>query len=349
MEKLICQECGKVFEYKKMSSCKAQLSQHIQREHNMSLVDYIVKYFYNGIRPKCPCGCGHELNLHEGGERWKFNKYYADTCYGRLVRAKNNEIEGQILHNTKKDFDIVKYYEAHYDRETYQKAFDMLNTKKYSLTDVSKAYQIDKRTLKKVWLALNIVTNDELTNLLEYTKYNLSAINYPSNFSENEEILSWMYKMITKFPNKYTIHSLIKEYNSVHRDNPCRSFDTTVAKSLYKVYGNEIDIYLSVGYHSSEEYSFYQILSFYIPEYKTKMGKRFILKNGNYVYYDFLIGSRLLIEYDSVGKFHQEENYEHYLEKENFAIENGYDFLRLTKSDIENIETIKNIRKKLNL
>lgn len=348
MEKLICKECGKEFEYKKMSACKAQLSQHIRIEHNMSLLDYIVKHEYGGIRPKCPCGCGHELSLRGSGNRWEFNKYYADTCYGNLVKSANDEINNQIRHNSKKDFDLVKYYEEHYNRETYQEAFNMLNTKKFSLTDVAKNYQIDKRTLKKVWLSLKICTNEELTNLLDYTKYHLSSINYPTNFEQNENILSWMYKMITLHPGIYTIHSLIKKYNECHKENPCKSFDETVAKSLYKVYGDEIDIYLACGYHSSEEYIFYQILNFYIPEYRCKIGKRFIL-DGGYIYYDFLIGSTLLIEYDSTGKFHQEEVYEKDIKKENFAKENGYDFLRLTKNDIEKIETLYKIRKILKL
>lgn len=48
MEKLICKECGKVFEYEKMSSCRAQLRVHIEKEHNMKLEDYIVKHEYGG-------------------------------------------------------------------------------------------------------------------------------------------------------------------------------------------------------------------------------------------------------------------------------------------------------------
>lgn len=224
----------------------------------------------------------------------------------------------------------------------------MLNTKKFSLIEVARNYQIDRRTLKRVWLSLKICTNEELTSLLDYTKYNLSSINYPTNFSQNEEILSWMYKMIKLHPGMYTIHSLIKKYNECNKENPCKGFDETVAKSLYKVYGDEIDLYLATGYHSSEEYKFYQILRFYIPECTCKMGKRFIL-DGKYAYYDFLIGSKLLIEYDSTGKFHQEDEHEKDIKKELFAKENGYLFLRLTKKDVENIEIICKIRKILQL
>lgn len=344
MEKIICKECGKTFEYEKMSSCKAQLKRHIRGEHHMSVLDYVVKYDYNGERPKCPCGCGHYLNLNQSNDRWKFTKYYADTCYGNLVRSCNEEVLKQFKETHKRDFDIVKYYESHYDRDTYEKAFEMFKTKQFSLSDVSASYKIDKRTLKKVWIALEITTSEELTDLLEYTKYQLSTINNKT-YIDDENMLGWMYNMIKKHPGKYTIHSLIKEYNKCFPTNPCEHYDSSLLKALYRLYGDEIDILLSIGYHSSEEYEFYNVLKFYIRDYIIKLGKRFVL-NGDYVYFDFLIGSRILIEYDSDGKFHSEEKTKENDErKEKFAKENGYIFLRLTKEDIKKIDTIIKIKK----
>ena len=298
MEKLICKECGKVFEYPKESSCKAQLKKHLETEHNMSVLEYVV----------------------------------------------NEEIMAQYKETHKRDFDIVKYYEAHYDRESYQEAFDMLKTKKFSLTDVSRSYQIDKRTLKKVWLALKITTVEELNGLLEYTKYNLAAINYPTNTLNDDNVVGWLYNLIRKFPGKYTPNSLRDAYNKSHPDNPTNITSVSLTKALYRAYGEEVELYLSNGIHSSEEYKFYQILCFYIPEYKIKLGKKFITEDG-YVFYDIIIGSRLLIEYDSDGFFHStEETKEKDSYKESFAKENGYKFLRLSKEDILKIETIIKIK-----
>lgn len=347
MAQLECKECGKIFEYDKESSCKAQLKRHLREVHHMSILDYIVKHEYNGIRPKCPCGCGHYLNLSQNGNRWSFTKYYADTCYGNLVRSCNEEVIKNLNQVSKRDFDVVKYYESHYDRTTYEKAFEMFKTKQFSLSEVSKSYNIDCRTLKKVWIAMNITTNNELTKLLEYTKYQLSAINSPAITINNENMLSWMYNMIKAHPAKYSVHSLIKEYNRINQNNPCKQYDGTILKSLYRLYGDEIDFLLSTGYHSSEEYKFYNVLSFFIHDYKIKMGKRFIL-NNDYVYYDFIIGSRLLIEYDSEGKFHNDEHVKkNDIAKENFAKENGYKFLRLSKTEAEDINTIIKIKKML--
>ena len=346
MEQIVCKECGKIFEYKKMSSCRSVLTRHIREKHHMSILDYIVKHEYGGERPKCPCGCGHYLNLKEGGKRWTFNKYYSDTCYGKLVKSCNEEVLKHYNETHKTDFDIVKYYETHYDRSTYENAFNLFKSKEYSLADISKMYKIDKRTLKKVWLAMKIADVAELTELLEYTKYKLSSLNNEHTI-QNESMYGWMYNMIKAHPSKYTIHGLIKEYNKIHPNSPCQSYDTPVLKGLYRIYGDEIDFLLATGYHSSEEYKFYNILSFYLPDYRIKLGKRFVL-DGNYIYFDLLIGSRVLIEYDSDGKFHVDETTtKNDRKKEEFAKENGYKFLRLNKTDIEDINTVIKIKKML--
>lgn len=342
MEKLICKECGEIFEYEKLGSCRAQLRRHLISEHKMSIVDYIVKHEYNGIHPLCPCGCGKKLNLKS--KSWTFNKYFSDTCYGNLVKACNEEVRKQYFDTHKKDFDIVKYYETRYDRKTFEEAFLLLNTNEFTLADIAKTYNIDKRTLKKVWLAMKITTQEELKERLEYNKYKLSHVHNTSYFQNNENVLSWVYSMIKTKPGKYTIHNLIKLYNKTFPEKPCGKSDNALAKSLLDVYGEEVDMLLATGYHSSEEYNFFIILNNYFSKYKIKLGKRFVLDN-TYVYYDFMIGNKLLIEYDSVGKFHTDE-YEitQDIKKENFAIENGYHFLRLTKSDTLKIETLLNIK-----
>lgn len=348
MEKIVCKECGKIIEYPKMSSCKAQLKRHIREEHHMSILDYVVKHEFNGNRPMCPCGCGHELNLSQNGDRWKFTKYYSDTCYGRLVKQCNDEVLKNYKETHQRDFDITRYYEANYDRKTYEEAFNLLKTKNFSLSDVAKSYKIDKRTVKKVWLALKITTAEELNEILDYTKYNLSGLNYPTNTINDDEVISFVYNMIKKFPGKYTPHSVAELYNNYHKGNETTKKPEVIVSALYKVYGDEIELYLANGLHSSEEYQFYQILKFYLPDYRIKLGKKFVLNDG-YIFYDIIIESRLLIEYDSDGFFHSsEKTKEKDHQKEVFAKENGYSFLRLTKEDILDVNTITKIKNILN-
>ena len=239
MEKLICKECGKIFEYEKMSSCRAQLSRHLIIEHTMSIEDYIVKHEYGGVHPKCPCGCGNNLALKKDG--WRFNMYYADTCYGNLVKQSN----AVLMKHTKtcmSNFDIIKYYEKHYDRKTYQEAFDLLKSKQFTLTDIAKTYQLDKRTMKKVWLALKMTTPEELTEMLEYNKYKMPVLSNSATCYTNDELMTWCYNLIKSFPGKYTPNSLNKAYNEAHKENKTSHSGYTLVKGLYKIYGDEKEI-----------------------------------------------------------------------------------------------------------
>ena len=243
------------------------------------------------------------------------------------------------------DFNVVKYYETHYNRESYEKAYDLLKSKEYSLTDISEIYKIDKRTLKKVWIGLGIATASELKTLLEYTKYQLPSIKNVKNTDNDEDILTWLYFLIKNHPGKYTVNSLKKTYNKYHNDNPTNKNNASIIRAMHKKYGDEIDIYLAKGMHSSEEYMFYQILNFYLIDYIVKLGKDFLTDDGKTIYYDISIGSRILIEYDSDGFFHEQEYSKKQDKfKEEFAKENGYYFLRLNKTDIQNIETINKIK-----
>lgn len=153
-----------------------------------------------------------------------------------------------------------------------------------------------------------------------------------------------MYLLIKSNPQKYTIHSLVKYYNEKHDEKLAKSAET-VYKNLKRLYGDEIDIYLSYGLHSNEEYEFYQILKFYFSEIGNLiiLGKKFELSSG-YIIYDFFINKTILIEYDSAGKYHSDSEKEQDQLKETFAKENGYKFLRLTKKDIKNPETINMIK-----
>ena len=256
MEKLICKECGKVFEYEKMSSCRAQLRRHLFEVHRMTVEDYIVKHEYNGIHPKCPCGCGHNLTLKEGGKRWEFNKYYSDTCYGSLVRQCNDEVRKhyEATHD-RNSFDIVKYYESNYDRKTYEDAFNLLKSKQFTLSDVSQSYKIDKRTLKKVWLALKITDTEELTGLLEYTKYKMPVQSRLDCTANDDDIMSWCYNLIKTFPCKFTPHSLNKEYNKSHPDKQTSHSGELIARGLYEIFvgkkGNKLSRSNGNGYRRS--------------------------------------------------------------------------------------------------
>lgn len=152
-----------------------------------------------------------------------------------------------------------------------------------------------------------------------------------------------MYRLIKNNPQKYTIHSLVKYYNEKHTEKLCKQ-PLTIYKTLKRLYGDEIDVYLSYGFHSNEEYQFYNTLKFYLPELGEKivLGKKFDI-DDHYIVFDLFINQSILIEYDSTGTYHT-NTIDQDLFKETFAKENGYIFLRLTKDDILNPDTITKIR-----
>lgn len=343
MVTLKCEICGKEFTYEKETSCKVQLRSHLKKDHQIELEDYIVKYKYRGEHPICPCGCGKKLHLRKGGQSWEFNKYATDTCYGRMVKSNNQKINSQLKPEIK-EFSIKDYYKQHYDEKTFKEAFLLFSGKETPLTDVAKQYNIDKRTLKKVWIALEICTEKDITELTDFYRYNFVVESKGFIETESNNSYTWMYLLIKANPQKYTIHSLVKYYNDKHDDKITKSAET-IYKNLKRLYGDEIDIYLSYGIHSNEEYEFYQVLKFYFPEIGNLivLGKKFELASG-YIVYDYLINKTILVEYDSVGKYHNDSEKERDQLKESFAKENGYKFLRLTKEDVKNPETINKIK-----
>ena len=79
-------------------------------------------------------------------------------------------------------------------------------------------------------------------------------------------------------PNIF-INSLIKFYNKHH------TFKITLSpvrlyRVLFSFYDEEIDYLLSYGYHSTEEYTFFQVLIFYFGYTHVKMGKRLYKANA---------------------------------------------------------------------
>lgn len=76
-----CNECQNL-----VANSNNVLSRHVKKYHNMLWVEYIVKYEYQGIHPKCKCGCGKDLIWHKGG----FPNYIS----GHSSKGKNNPMHG---------------------------------------------------------------------------------------------------------------------------------------------------------------------------------------------------------------------------------------------------------------
>ena len=116
---------------------------------------------------------------------------------------------------------------------------------------------------------------------------------------------------------------------------------------MKRMYGDEIDLYSNKGYHSKEEYDFLNVLQFYFSNHKINLGYKITNKRYDFIY-DFCIDDKILIEYDSNGKFHLESYKERDTKKEKYATENGFKFIRLDYETARDITTLKYIEECLN-
>ena len=344
MESIKCELCGKIFEYEKLSSCRAALTRHLRAEHNSSQEEYQIK-LNNGIQPQCACGCGQYVKWNV--KKFAWNKYYADSHVGKENYLLVSKIKDNIKKSNKVKYNLKYYYENKYDKQIANHSLTDFLSKEYTLDELSEKYSLDKRTLKKMWFELQLIDADTYNDIISYLKYKLPSQKRKENCLINSNYYTWAYQLVKENPQKYTIGSLINEYNKNHTDKiPINTF--AFYKHMKYIYGDEIDIFLAKGYHSKEEYLFYEILKFFLPKVKIKIG--FKLTNERYSpIYDMCLNDKYIIEYDSKGKFHSNESQKEIdLNKEKKAIELGYKFIRLNYNDIHNIDIIERIKQWLN-
>lgn len=86
MKKLILTKCKICNEIKSSRG----FGQHIQKSHNISLIDYIVKYEFNGEHPKCLCGCGKNVTIRGYQIMDYFNHHSPE---GRIKKGEKLEFD----------------------------------------------------------------------------------------------------------------------------------------------------------------------------------------------------------------------------------------------------------------
>lgn len=337
MEKVTCKVCGKVFAYPKLASCRAQLAAHL-KSHNMTKEEYVLKYYYNGVAPLCACGCGTPTHLKINA--WEFNRYAADSHVGKAHSEEGKKIKEALMQAKKVVWDEEKYYTNRYDESFVRSSANDFLSKLYSLSELADKYKTDKRTLQKAWFAYKVVTPEQYQEITSYFKYKVSAEKRLEKYEVPADKYAWAYLLIKEHPKKYTTNSLIKEYNK-NRINKEDINPFVFYNQLKRKYGDEVDLYLAKGIHSSIEYKFYEVLSFYFPDEYIELGFRL----DSFIY-DFCIGSKLIIEYDDDGFYHSSKAQKKKdKNKEKIALDAGYRFLRVSSTEIKTIELLERIKK----
>lgn len=345
METLKCKICGEEFTYKKLSTCKARMTVHLREKHNISVEDYLVEYELNGKHPKCLCGCGNNVTLDRS---WKWHKYYKDSHVGKAFTEAAERVKKEMVEARKVYFDSKEYYKNKYDMSVARNSASDFLSKNYTLSDLAEKYKLDKRTLKKMWIELDLVSGEQYAKITSLLKYTISKQKRFENGLASDNCYTYVYNLIKNNPQKYNIISAIREYNK--NDDYKISINPFVFyNQLKKLYGDEIDLYISKGYHSKEEYSFLCVLQHFFGIKNVKLGEKISKERYGFIY-DFCIKDKLLIEYDSKGTYHKDEKQnERDKKKEEEAIKNGYAFLRITYEESKDINILKKIMECLNL
>jgi hypothetical protein len=132
-----------------------KLSKYLKKTHGIELEEYILKYYYDGKIPKCKCGCGNNVKYHKG----RYFEYYS-------THRKGNEINNKKIQNASKVRNTLNYRleRLGLDINQIKYIYNQYITFSISLSDIEKKYSIDKRTLKKYWIELGVITDQENFN-----------------------------------------------------------------------------------------------------------------------------------------------------------------------------------------
>lgn len=328
MYEIKCEICNEIFKSEFKGRDKGSLVKHIKHKHDDTTIkNYIIKYYYNDIKPLCGCGCGKPTEYY----KFKFHKYYMNhKNYVPLTDEIKNKISIglQLQSNIDNRLKIVGT-----SKNILKKAYKKYKTCKYSMSEIARNINMDRRTLKKFWKELDFVDNKELKNLLEKTKY----VGLSDHIKEKHNNLDKYLKEILLFVDinrnvKHTINQVKNELNIPFSSN-------YLLIKLREKYGEEVLKYFKMGGKSNLEIDFFSVLRFYFDK---RVHMSFKLENR---YYDYILDGKLLIELDGTYWHSSNEAKENDKYKNKLAIENGFQILRIDEKSVKNIETINNIIK----
>lgn len=334
------------------SKLTKNVNNHIRNKHNITIEEYSIKCYHNNIHPKCECGCGQEIKFKPRNylfsDRHGFQKYFSSAHVHTMDNQTRNKLKLTFQKKRTNIEYLTQYYEESYGLNNIKEALNDFLNNDYPIGSISEKYHIDKRTIKKIWLSLNLITEEKYKEKIKYYQFKYSAKCRKKNFNNDIEICEELYKMCLAFPSKYNIRSLISEYNENHLNQIDVDYKV-VYNRLYELYGDIIFQLIADGLHSKEEYNFYKVIKFYLPQSKIKLGYKLKYGKNNlesYIY-DICIDNKLIIEYDGVGYYHPQEQLKRDKKKEIFAINNDFIFLRISLKESLNPNTIIKIKELL--
>jgi hypothetical protein len=79
----ICQECNEEF------LTTQRFKKHIKQVHNLSLMEYTIKFVYDGIHPTCACGCGQKVT-------WQNDQFFVKLIKGHVTQEIRDNVRNRL-------------------------------------------------------------------------------------------------------------------------------------------------------------------------------------------------------------------------------------------------------------
>lgn len=330
---MLCKECNIEIEgYNNRNNECRLFYKHLKDVHNITNKEYIIKYNYNGIEPICNCGCGNKVKFTKG----RFLKYFYDHKNKMPVskesiekslqtRIKNGTLSMQYRLNklSMNEPELIEYYNE------FMKF-------KISLRKISENTGLDKRTIRKYWKELKLINDIE-----QFKRVCRKHQGYWTDSIRNIKIDDYE-KVLIELPN---IINFIKTSKNKHTlGEIIRIFDLNVKpnflyKELIDNYDDSIDKYIKFHNSSSSEIEFYNVLRYY---FSNKVKRQYKLENRTF---DFILGDKILIEYDGIYWHSADSVKLNDKYKDNLAINNGFIIIRVSETNSKDIETLVKIKK----
>jgi very-short-patch-repair endonuclease len=324
-----CEICGKNFNGISENSDYRLFLSHLKNEHNISYEDYYTKYYLNGIKPKCECGCGNVTKYYKG----EFNKYYGDHKNKTLPKNSSiNKIKEKLKIVNNLENRLIKLNLTINDIEDAWDDFINLNK---SMSMISKDLSIDFRTLKSYWFELKLIDNKEVFKrftLKSKTKW-LNKIVEP-----NDDKKEYLKSLI---PN---IHKYLENRNNVTIDELVKFFKLDINKNYFCLFlddqlnNNEISK-IKFFKSSNIEIEFFNVLRFY---FGNSIIHSFELEHK---IFDFKLGKKILIELDGEYWHNFEQSKINDKLKNEIALKNGYVLIRISDKNINDLDNLIKIKK----
>lgn len=211
------------------------------------------------------------------------------------------------------------------------KSLEKYKSEKYCLSDISNEIDIDKRTLKKLWIELKISTKKELDILTKKTKY-LGFEKNREKLKISDEELQHILLYMEYNKGKFTINQLRNELNLKYSSR-------YIIVKLKEKYGESVLSHFKLGGFSNIELDFFNVLRFY---FGNNIQLSFKLEEK---YFDYKLGKKLLIELDGTYWHSTTEAKANDKYKNELALKHGYQILRINDKNVKDLETIIKIKK----